>query len=213
MKAIEQFLSIASQKKFQGWPLIGEYQLGEKIPFFGQVLQYTLETGNGHEDYFSIIRHFGWAVVFAVNTEEKVITLVQWKPGVNQASWELAPGGIGKISPGTSVSEIQGITQKMFLNETGYGEGSWDYLGKVVIETGKYRGSGTNDHGLFAHLFLASGVVMKTKARQPNRNEIIENLEVPLGDFLNILESGYFTETSAVACAYKALVKLGKLRQ
>ena len=211
-ESVEKFRILASQEKFQGWPLVGGYQLGEKIPFFGQILQYTLNTGNGHEDYFSIIRHFGWSVVFAVNTEGKVITLVQWKPGVNQASWELAPGGIGKISPGASLAEIKTTTEQVFLKETGYGDGDWDYLGHLIIETGKYRGSGPNDHGLPAHLFLANGVIKKQDARQPNRNEIIETLEVPLEDFGEILSSDYFVETSAVACAYRALIKLNKLQ-
>lgn len=211
MSSIDRYHQIASQEKFKGWPLVGDYHLGEKIPFFGQLLSYTLRTGNGDEDYHSIIRHFGWVVTFGVTVDGNVITLVQWKPGVNFASWELPPGGIGKIAPGASAAEITAKSEEIYLKETGYGEGNWQYLGNSVIESGKYRGAGPDDHGLLAHLYLATGLKKIRAARQPNRNEIMETLEVPLAEFRQVLESGHFRETSAVNCAWMALVKLGQV--
>lgn len=212
MNAIDKFKKIASQEKFKGWPLVGNYKLGDKIPFFGQVLEYTLKTGNGNEDYYSLIRNFGWAVAFGVTKNEKVITLVQWKPGLNKASWELPPGGIGKIAPGTSISEITEKTKEAYLYETGYANGNWTFLNSVLVETGKYRGPGPNDHGLPAYLFLATDLEQIQNARQPNRNEIMETLEVPLNEFQQIIDSGLFEEVSAVPCALYALIKLGKLK-
>ncbi len=211
MTAIERFKQVASQEKFQGWPLVGEYQLGEKVPYFGQALHYQLRTGNGVEDYTSLIRHFGWCVVFGVNTEGNVITLVQWKPGVNKASWELPPGGIGKIAPGTSQDEILAATQGIYLKETGYGEGKWSYLGHILIETGKYRGAGPNDHGLPAHMMLATDLTKTSNGREPNRNEIMETLEFPLGEIREVVESGLLDEASALPCALLACMRLGKL--
>ena len=211
MTAIERFKQVASQEKFQGWPLVGEYQLGEKVPFFGQALNYQLRTGNGVEDYTSLIRHFGWCVVFGVNTEGNVITLVQWKPGVNKASWELPPGGIGKIAPGTGHEEILSTTQNVYLKETGYGGGEWTYLGRVLIETGKYRGAGPNDHGLPAHMMLATDLTKTSNGREPNRNEIMETLEFPLEETREVVESGLLDEASALPCALLACIKLGKL--
>jgi len=208
---IECFKEIASQKKFEGWPLVGEYRLGQKIPFFGQTLEYTLRTGNGDEEYVSIIRHFGWCVVFGVTEDNQVITLVQWKPGINKASWELAPGGIGKIDPGASDGEILEKTKEIYLRETGFTGGDWSYLGRTLVETGKYRGAGPNDHGLPAHMFIATGLKRAQESRQPNRNEIMETLAVPLKDFREVIESGLFEETSALPCALLALVKLGML--
>lgn len=212
MDIVSKFKAIAAKPIFKGWPLVGEYRLGEKIPFFGQLLHYTLRTKNGDEDYTSIIRHFGWCVVFGVSKENKVITLVQWKPGVNQASWELPPGGIGKIAPGASQGEILEKTKEIFLRETGYGNGKWDYLDSILIETGKYRGAGPDDHGLPAHMMLATDLEKIQDSRQPNRNEIMETLEVPLSDFPEVIESGLFKEASALPCALLALKKLGVLK-
>jgi len=123
MGAIEKFITISQESKFKGWPLVGDYSLGAKIPFFGQTLEYNLETGNGVEHYVSILRYFGWCVVFGVTAEHEVITLVQWKPGVNQASWELPPGGIGKIPPDMSHEHILETARSFYLQETGYGVG------------------------------------------------------------------------------------------
>ncbi|MEI7620368.1 MAG: hypothetical protein WCJ57_02250 [Candidatus Falkowbacteria bacterium] len=211
MSIIRKFQEISGQERFKGWPLVGGYELGAKIPFFGQELKYTLRTGNGDEEYYSLIRSFGWVVVFGVTDNQKVLTLVQWKPGVNCASWELPPGGIGKLAPGASQAEITEKSQDIYLKETGYGEGKWEYLGNSVIETGKYRGAGPDDHGLLAHMYLATDLKKISDARQPNRNEIMETLEVPLDEFRAVLESGLFREVSAVNCAMLALLKLGAI--
>lgn len=212
--AVYRFTKLASEPRFQGWPLVGEPELGEKIPFFGQTLKYKLQTGNGIEDYVSILRHFGWVVVFGVaeiDGVKQVITLVQWKPGVNCASWELPPGGIGKIDSMATGEKILEKTKESYLKETGFGNGKFTYLGCTMIETGKYRGSGPGDYGLPAHMYLATGLQLIQEARSPNPNEIIETLLVPLAEFKAVLSSGKFIETSAVACAYKALIELGEL--
>jgi len=146
--------------------------------------------------------------VFGITTKGEVITLVQWKPGVNRASWELPPGGIGRVPAGTSQEEILAKTKEFYLRETGYSGGDWTLVGTVDIETGKYRGASFDDHGLPAYLYLATGLVQKAEARKPNPNEIMETLLVPLQDFQSVIDSGRFLETSAVACALLALRKL-----
>ena len=224
MHAIERFRELAAEDHFRGWPLVGEPELGPKIPFFGGTLNYKLQTGNGVEEYTSILRHFGWAVCFGVvnlrdedpslskNIGRHIITLRQWKPGGNQATWELPPGGIGKIDPRATIKEITEKTKQGYLKETGLDNGNFKYLGHIMIETGKYRGAGPDDHGLPAHLFLATELQRVQDARKPNPNEIMETLLVPLDEFPEVLASGLFVEESAVACAYKALVELGLLQ-
>ena len=211
MGAVEKFRKLSTQKRFKGWPLVGTPELGQKIPYFGTTLNYRLKTGNGAEDYTSILRHFGWAVTFGVNADLDVVTLCQWKPGVNRASWELPPGGIGKIDPSATIDEITEKTKQAYLKETGLGSGNWKYLGHIMIETGKYRGAGPDDHGLKAHLFIAEDLERLQDARKPNPNEIMKTLMVPLDEFRTVLDSGLFVEESAVPCAYKALLRLGYL--
>ena len=228
MNAVDKFRELSSEERFKGWPLEGPPSLGPKIPFFGQTVDYKLKTGNGIEDYTSILRHFGGAVVFGItvtdrgltydrdhpddNWVKEGITLCQWKPGVNQASWELSPGGIGKISSNATLEEITQKTKEVYLKETGYTSDRWNYLGHIMIETGKYRGASPDDHGLKAHLFMATHLQKIGFARKPAPNEIMETLMVPLDEFKSVLDSGLFAEESAVACAYKALIKLGNLQ-
>ena len=208
--AIKRFKRISSEERFKGWPLVGTPKEGVTIPFFGKTIEYELRTGNGVEQYVSFIRTFGWVVCFGVTVDNEVVTLVQWKPGVNQASWELSPGGIGKLAPGTSLEEITKTSQEVFLKETGYGGGTWHHLGKGMVETAKYRGAGPDDHGLPAHMYLATGLTKIQDARQPNRNEIIETLMVPLAEFYDVIDSGLFNEVSALTCALLALRKLSR---
>lgn len=209
MNAIDRFNQLAADPKFAGWPMVGEPELGPKIPFFGQPMNYKLQTGKGVEDYTSIMRYFGWGVVFGVTEDGQVITLVQWKPGVNRASWELPPGGIGKVPPGASDAELQIATKAAYLKETGYGNGEWSYLGSTDVESGKFRGAGPDDHGLPAHMFLATHLVPKADARSPEANEIMETLMVPLREFREVIDSGRFREISAQLCAMHALRRLG----
>jgi len=211
---IKAFEKVRDRINSKIWPQIGEVEnFGEKIPFFGQVIKYSLQTDKGPEDYYSIARHFGWSVVFGITKDAKIITLVQWKPGVNQASWELPPGGIGKIGPEASQEEILAKTKEFYLKETGYTSSDkfWTYLGNALVETGKYRGADEHGHGLPAHMFMAMNLEKIQEARQPNPNEIMETMEIPVADFREVLDSGYFNEISAALCAYKAQTKLGFL--
>lgn len=209
--AVERFREIASRPEFAGWPRVGEYKLGEKIPFFGQVLHYQLQTPTKIEDYASILRHFGWSVCFGVTTEGNVITNIQWKPGINGVEWGLSPGGIGRVGPSASPEEVLEKTQGFFLKETGYGGGAWTYLDHTMVDSGKFRGAGPNDHGLPAHMFLAVDLE-KRQEPQPLPNEIMDKLHVPLLEFDEILDlrPRLFKEVSAVACAYAALWELRK---
>lgn len=211
MSAVARFNDIAQQPKFKGWPLVGEVVLGDKIKFFGQTMSYQLQTGNGVEDYVSIIRHFGWVVVFGVTIDNQVITLVQWKPGVNRASWELPPGGIGKVDPNITEEELLTKTKAAYLKETGFGNGEWTYLGSTDIESGKFRGAGPDDHGLPAHMYLVTDLERQADARSPEPNEIMETLLVPLDEFTEVIDSGQFREVSAQLCALQALRRLHKL--
>lgn len=211
MGAINSFKKIAAKEKFKGWPLVGSCMLGPKIPFFGETLNFKLKTGNGVEDYTCILRQFGWVVTFGLNEEDNVITLVQWKPGVNRASWEFPPGGIGKVSSDITEDERVDITQEIYLRETGFGGGKWKKLGQIMMDSAKYRGVKPNDHGFFAHLYLATGLKYQSEAKRPNPNEIMQTLMVPIEEFKDVILSGHFAEASALACAFLALNELGKL--
>lgn len=211
-EAVRRFKEIASQNKFKGWKQSSDFETVFEIPYFGSVIRYTLQTGNGTDEYYSIIRSFGWCVVFGVTKNQEVLTLVQWKPGVNGPSWELSPGGIGIINPGTSDEDLLSKAKMIFLRETGYGLGNWEYLGDTMIETGKYRGAGIMDHGLPAHMFLATDLEKKQDSRNPRPEEIMETNLVPLNQWQGVMESKLFKETSAHSCAYEALLKLGELK-
>ena len=212
--AVERYKAIASEERFKGWPLVGVIEMIFKIPFFGHVIKYILKTGRGDEEYYSLLRNQGWVVVFGVNKDNEVITLCQWKPGANKPGWELPPGGVGKIESGMTTEDILERTKAAYLKETGYGgdDAQWKYLGPLGIETGKYRGVVSEDFGYYAHLFMATDLEQIADKRNPEGNEIMETIMVPLSEFRDVLQSGLFTEASAVPCAQGALIELGQLK-
>lgn len=192
-----------------GWPVISTDEYAS-VPFFGKVLKQVRDVNGKQEEYYNILRHFGWSVAFGVTMLKEVPTLIQWKPGVNKGSWELPPGGIGKIAEEASLETILERTKEVYQRETGYGGGIWTYLGHIMIETGKYRGATADSHGLEAHLWLAESL-KKVGEFKHAPEEKIRLLQVRLNDFRDVLDCGLFVEESAVACAYKALLKLGHL--
>ncbi|MBI4450086.1 hypothetical protein HY634_03440 [Candidatus Uhrbacteria bacterium] len=210
--AISQARALMTTSELQGHPLVGEPELVEPaIPFFGRVLHERRRTPAGDLDYYAILRHFGWSVTFGVTTAGEVLTLIQWKHGHNQAGWELPPGGIGRIEEDAPIDIIEHRTRETYLAETGYGGGVWTYLGHDVVETGKYRGATPNSHGVLAHCFLAEGLE-RLQDPNPQPEEQYAVLAVPLSEWPAVLGSGLFTETSAVSCAYRAMLRLGRLQ-
>jgi hypothetical protein len=220
---LEQFEELAAEDRFQGWPKVGEIELGEKIPFFGRLLHYVLQTPRGDEEYVSLERNFGWSVVFGVTDgsnnggRPQVITNVQWKPGINDIEWGMSPGGVGKMSAGATWEWLLARTKVIFGKETGYEYGTWEYLGSTNVESGKYRGPSPTSHGLRAHMFLATGLVWSSDP-QPVENEIMDKLLVNVDQFFaEVLDARhpdglyYFNEISAQLCAEKAFRRLVRL--
>lgn len=207
---VKRARELLQNKWGEGWPIIGRKTFA-KIPFYGEVVEETRLVKGVEKPYFPIVRQSGWAVVFGVSFDERdVLTLIQWKPGVNRGSWELPPGGIGSFMEDAPIKTILERTKEIYRKETGYGDGEWIHLDHIAIETGMYRGATVDSHGFRAHLFLADGL-RRISGTEHQQNEMIELFPVPLQEFRQVLESGLFVEESAVVCAYKALVKLGFL--
>lgn len=196
--------------KLKGWPVISTKEVAT-IPYFGKVIKQIRDIDGEKMDYYNILRHFGWSVTFGVTADNQVLTLIQWKPGVDKGTWELPPGGIGKIDEEASLDLIQERTKEFYQKETGYGKGKWKYLGYVMIESGKFRGATKDSHGLKAHLWLATGLEkISGTAHRPEEKIVL--FPIPLEKFRKVVESDLFNETSSVCCAHRALIELGCLQ-
>lgn len=199
------------EKYNQGWPILSQCELTE-IPYYGRVFEEQRLVSGTEESFYPIIRQFGWSMVFGVTSEKnEVLTLIQWKHGINQAEWRLPPGGIGEVSEDADITTILNKTREAYLQETGYQGAGWTYLGPMIIESGKYRGATLDSHGFAAHLWLADNLEEVAKPNPP-AGDVYEILPVPVREFSRILDSGLFVEESSLVCAYKALTALGILR-
>lgn len=214
---LKQIDGLISEVK-DGWPVIsreridlsipGMDDLSSKIPYFGEVWKEVRDVNGVPTDYYVIVRQFGWAVCFGITTENKVVMNIQWKPGLNQASLELAPGGIGRVDEEIGLPEVLALTKEQYRKETGYGAGTWKYLGRMMVESGKYRGAAMDSHGLYANLWMATGLERVSETEHAS-NELIRLIEVPVEEFPSVLRSGYMVEESAKQAATLALLELG----
>lgn len=193
-----------------GWPVISSEET-ITIPYFGKVLKQVRSVGQKQVEYYNLLRHFGWSVVFGLTKENNVLTIIQWKPGVNKGVWELPPGGIGKVAEDAPLNLILERTKEFFQKETGYGKGDWQYLDWIGIETGKYRGATAESHGFRAHLWLATDLE-KVSDLDHAPEEKIKILPVPVNELPKITRRNLISEESAVCCIYRAFIKLGILK-
>lgn len=99
-----------------------------------------------------------WVNVVAVTSEKKLVMVEQYRFGVGELTIEPV-GGI--VDPG---EDSLGAAKRELLEETGYGEGSWRYLGAVHANPAFH-----NNH---CHHWLAEDVV-PLRSPDPDAGEAI----------------------------------------
>lgn len=155
-----------------------------------------LPDGSVTDDYF--VNHSkGGAAVFAVTETGNVVVNRQYKHGAREIVDELA---VGRVDD----EDHDGLetAKRELLEETGYGEGSWEKLMTTVTNPT----SSTSR----IHVFLARGV-RKIAEPQSDPRETVEVREVPPKAFMEMLLGGAITSQTAMVTAYLAAARLGWL--
>jgi ADP-ribose pyrophosphatase len=96
----------------------------EKVPL------HNIKQGEPTHTYFDIVKHPGGAVIGAINTNNEICLLKQWRHAVQQDIWEL-PAGC--LEPG----EAPMLTaQRELEEEAGVVASEWRDLGKIIPSPG-----------------------------------------------------------------------------
>jgi 8-oxo-dGTP pyrophosphatase MutT (NUDIX family) len=139
----------------------------------------------------------GFAVIFALTPDERVVLVKQYKHGIGRAVVELPAGA---IDPGETPFDC---ARRELAEETGY-------AGSLRLEhVATYVTDPTNSDARF-HLFFAAGA----RLAGPQRLEITENIEVslvPLDELRALIRQGKIEVSSHVAAIYVMLDRLGRL--
>jgi 8-oxo-dGTP pyrophosphatase MutT (NUDIX family) len=159
--------------------------------YSGKIIDLELETvalPNGTVAELEIVHHPGGAAVVALDRENRVCLLRQYRHAVGGWLWELPAG---KLDPG----ELPLTTaQRELEEEAGLRAGSWEPMGKIVSSPGVFTE--------VVHLFLA-----RELTRVPARTEAHELIEVhwiPYAEALARAHADEITDAKTLAGLFRA---------
>lgn len=148
-----------------------------KSLYEGRVIRLGLESlqlPNGQPLELEIVRHPGGAAVVALDAEDRVCLLRQYRHAAGGWLWELPAG---KLEPGEAA---QLTAQRELEEEAGLQAGAWHRLGEILTTPGFC------DEVI--HLFLARQLT-QIPAR-PQAHELIEIHWLPLNSALQQVHGG-----------------------
>lgn len=129
--------------------------------FRGRVITVTVDEvilPNGHREQLELVHHPGGAAVVAVDTQDRVCLLRQYRHAAGGWLWELPAGKLEPQEPPLVTA------QRELIEEAGVSAKNWESLGHVF-----------SSPGVFAevlHLFLATG--LQPAAAAPEASEVFE---------------------------------------
>ena len=163
----------------------------ETLVYRGKIIDLYLEQvtlPNGAVAELEIVRHPGGAAVVALDSENQVCLLRQYRHAAGGWLWELPAG---KLDPGESPLTT---AQRELQEEAGLHAARWESLGKIISSPGVFTE--------VVHLFLArnlSGVSANAEA-----HEVLEVHWVPFAKALTQARAGEIMDAKTLAGLFRA---------
>ena len=140
------------------WEILGS-EAGPELPLFRVRLDRLRHPTSASEFQRVVLEAPDWVTVVAVTAGGKIVMVEQYRFGVGELTTEPV-GGI--VDPG---EDSLSAAKRELLEETGFGGGTWRYLGSVQANPAI--------HNNFCHHWLAEGVVAM-QAPAPDPGEAIK---------------------------------------
>ncbi len=159
--------------------------------FQGRVIDVAIETvelPNGRLADLEIVRHPGGAAAVALDEQERVCLLRQFRHAGNGWLWELPAG---KIDPG---EEPLAAATRELIEEAGVSAADWTDLGKLHSSPGVFTE--------IVYLYLARG--LEAQERDHHQDEVIEVHWLPLSQALDWCNDGTITDAKTLIGLYRA---------
>lgn len=152
----------------------------------------TVELPDGTRTDLEIVHHPGGAAVVAVDAQNRVCVLRQYRHAAGGWVWELPAG---KLEP----NEAPELTARRELQEeAGTAALHWRSLGQYVSSPGILTER--------VHLFLATG--LRAVTAEPEAGEVLEVHWVPIAEALQRVHSGEYADGKTGLGLFKAVAVL-----
>lgn len=146
-----------------------------------------VEFPNGGHSFFDIVKHPGGAVIAAINTNDEICLIKQWRHAIQQTIWELPAGCLEPEEPAldTAIRELK--------EETGVTAKLWRDLGHITPSPG------------FSNelLFLFEARELELGTLKLDDAEQIEAYWIPLKNIRRMIENGEIIDAKTLALLYK----------
>lgn len=158
--------------------------------FQGRVIEVAVETvelPNGRQAALEIVRHPGGAAAVALDEQERVCLLRQFRHAADGWLWELPAG---KLDPGETPLAT---ASRELIEEGGVAASDWTDLGMLHSSPGVLAEA--------IHLFLARGLESRNREHHPE--EVIEIHWLPLNQALDWCNDGTITDAKTLIGLYR----------
>jgi ADP-ribose pyrophosphatase len=150
----------------------------------------TIEAADGHRSTRDIAAHPGGVCVVAIDPEDRVLLVRQWRHAIGRALLEIPAGTLDRHADG-SIEDHAGAAARELEEETGSLAGSWRYLGAFYTAPGF-----TNE---LMHLYLATDLVPADEGGLgPDEDERLELRPVPWAEALAMAERGELRDAKSI---------------
>lgn len=163
--------------------------------FTGRVIEVNIERvelPNGTTAALEIIRHPGGAAVLALDDDNRVCLLRQFRHAAGGWIWELPAGKIDNREPPLDTA------RRELEEEAGVAAGSWQSLGDYLSSPGVLTE--------VVHLFLATQLT--PLAQRPEEHEIFEVHWLPFSDVLQMARSGELRDGKSLVAVFRAAARV-----
>ncbi len=150
----------------------------------GRLLEFridTVELADGHRSTRDIAGHPGGVCVVAIDSEDRVLLVRQWRHAVGHGLLEIPAGTLDRDDAGV-VEDHAGAAARELEEETGTIAGRWRYLG------GFYTAPGFTSEKM--HLYLATDLAEAPGHHGPDEDERLELRRVAFEDAVAMAERG-----------------------
>jgi len=162
-----------------------EETLSSRQIFKGRIVNLAVHTvllPDGKTTQRELIKHSGAVAIVAVNAEQQILLVKQYRIGAGREMYEI-PAGL--LEPGENPRES---AERELREETGCRPTSLESLG------GLYAAPGYTTE--YIHLFYAPGYERAPLSQ--DADEFVESLQLPLLEALNMVERGEINEAKSV---------------